>query len=147
MELTVLEEGRRIGVCSVEEMGLYWSIVCRCQRRSDRVERLYCGMRSLGVLEWDGETLSLNRRLSKASVPEFPPPDGILTLTPPWQGNIWDCPLPPGQQMEGKIWYPASEASAFPCMPLFCFFCLEERQGRRYWTIPKEAEKNIQKSY
>lgn len=147
MELTVIHEEKSIGLCRVEDLGLYWDIACRCRRLSDRVERLYCGTRSLGVLEREGEALRLHRRVSKASLPDFPPENGKLSLLPLWQGRIFDCTLPAGQLLDGKVWYPASPDREFPCMPLFCFFHMEQRQGRRYWTIPIEIEKNILKSY
>lgn len=138
MELPVLYHGKAVGTCQAEDQGLYWLLRCRCNLRSDRVERLYCGVQRLGVLERQGETLILSRRLSKRAVPNFPPEDGLLSLEPsmtPWQGTVLDCRLPEGyQKREGDrlcLLFPFAPDRPFPSMPLFCFFSLEGP----YWKL------------
>ncbi len=142
MEFPVIYQGKAVGTCEAEDQGLYWLLRCRCDLRSDRVERLYCGVQRLGVLERQGETLTMSRRLSKRTVPDFPPEDGRLFLEPsmtPWQGTVLDCRLPEGyQKREGDrllLLFPFAWDRPFPCMPLFCFFT---RQGP-YWVLTLDA--------
>lgn len=138
-----------VGTCTLEEMGLYWIIQCRCKVLSDKVERLYAGERKLGVLEKEGEQLTLRRRLSKSSCPELPPVLGYLTLHPtapkmpqteekteyaPWEGSIQ------GYELKGlldgdHVLFPYEENAPCPCEPLFCFF--EIRDG--YWRLPLDV--------
>lgn len=138
MEFPVLYQGRPVGTCQVEDLGLYWRFRCRCALLSDRVERLYWGSVRLGVLEREGKALTLDRRLSKQSLPGFPPEDGLLSLEPdlePWQGTVLDCALPRGfQKREGNqthLLFPFAPDRPFPCMPLFCFFRLDGP----YWKL------------
>lgn len=143
MELPVMYQGRSVGTCQVEALGLYWRLRCRCVLLSDRVERLYWGGVRLGVLEREGDALTLDRRLSRQSLPGFPPEGGFLSLEPdlePWQGKVLDCVLPQGfQKREGdqvRLLFPFSPDRPFPCMPLFCFFA---RNGP-YWQLTLNAE-------
>lgn len=149
MEFPVMFQGRTVGACRVEEQGLYWHIRCRCEILSDRVERLYWGSVKLGVLEREGDFLTLDRRLSKQSLPGFPPRDGVLSLEPdlePWQGTVLDCPMPPGflkrEPGRVKLLFPFSPERPFPCMPLFCFFELDGP----YWSLPLDEAGTAQLS-
>ena len=45
MELPVMMYEKNVGTCILEEAGLYWRIHCDCDLLSDRVERLYEGMK------------------------------------------------------------------------------------------------------
>lgn len=139
LEYPVMKQGRTVGTCRVEEQGLYWHIHCRCELLSDRVERLYWGSVRLGVLEREGDFLTLDRRISRQSLPGFPPENGMLSLEPdlePWQGTVLDCPMPGGylKREPGriKLLFPFSPERPFPCMPLFCFFELDGA----YWSLP-----------
>jgi len=147
MELSVMMHDKNVGTCTLEEKGLYWRIRCDCQLLSDRVERLYVGERSLGVLEKEGDRLTLSRRLSKTSCPELPPESGVLTLHPvkppepepekeethlePWEGSIHGYELK-GYRKDEYILFPYDENTPCPCEPLFCFF--EVKDG--YWQLP-----------
>lgn len=152
MELPVMMYDENVGICSLEEVGLYWRIRCDCKVLSDRVERLYAGERKLGVLEKEGNRLTLNRRVSKSSCPELPPDSGILTLHPvshsvpeqeaeceperqlePWEGSIQGYDLK-GYRQDDMILFPYDENAPCPCEPLFCFF--EVKDG--YWRLPLE---------
>ena len=152
MELPVMMHDETVGTCTLEEMGLYWRIRCDCKLLSDRVERLYAGERSLGVLEKEGCRLTLSRRLSKSSCPELPPESGVLTLHPvkpqqpepelpesgldapqlePWEGEVQGYPLR-GFFEDDCVLFPYDENGPCPCEPLFCFF--EVKDG--YWRLP-----------
>ena len=147
MELSVMMYDEAVGTCTLEEMGLYWRIRCRCKLLSDRVERLYAGERNLGVLEKEGNCLTLNRRISKSSCPELPPERGFLTLHPvkarepapqpeelilePWEGQVQGYPLK-GFYKDDCVLFPYREDGPCPCEPLFCFF--EVKDG--YWHLP-----------
>ena len=143
MEFPVMYQGREVGTCVVEAQGLYWHILCRCEVLSDRVERLYWGSVGLGVLERTGDRLTLDRRISRKSLPGFPPEEGFLSLEPdlePWQGTVLDCPMPRGylKREPGRLrlLYPFSPDRPFPCMPLFCFFELDGA----YWSLTIRAD-------
>lgn len=143
MELQVMYQGKIVGTCQAEDLGLYWRLKCRCVLLSDRVERLYWGSVRLGVLEREGDALTLDRRLSKQSLPGFPPEGGFLSLEPdlePWQGTVLDCVLPRGfqkrEQGETQLLFPFSPDRPFPCMPLFCFFCLDGP----YWKLTLDKD-------
>ena len=136
MELPIIFDEKTVGNCHLEEQGLYWYLEATCEVLSDRVERLYCGCRRLGVLEREGEHLCLRRRISKQSYPELPPTNGILSLRPvapaePWSGLVL------GQQLHGfrrkdLLLFPYDREKPCPCEPLFCFF--EIQNG--FWQIP-----------
>jgi len=140
MEYPIIHQGQTVGCCTLSEQGLYWMLDCTCQILSDRVERLYCGTRRLGVLEREGDRLCCKRRLSKASTPELPPAGGFLTLEPtearePWSGTLL------GQRVscyrEGNtLLFPYTAEEPCPCEPLICFF--EVRDG--FWRLPMQDE-------
>ena len=140
MEYPVVHEGRTVGCCTIAEQGLYWQISCSCDLLSDRIERLYCGTKRLGVLEREGDRLCCKKRISKSSTPELPPQSGVLTLTPmesyaPWSGLLLGQPvscLRDGQM----LLFPYREDEPCPCEPLICFF--EVRDG--YWRLPMNEE-------
>ena len=139
MEYSVMKDDVTVGVCTLEEMGLYWLLRCQCDILSDRVERLYAGQRRLGVLEKEADRLTLTRRLSKSSCPEIPPKSGVFTLHPvketlvPWEGTIKGYELK-GFEKEECILFPYTPDTPCPCEPLFCFF--EIKDG--YWQLPKK---------
>ena len=136
MEYPVVHQGETVGNCIITEQGLYWYVDCTCRVLSDRIERLYCGTKRLGVLEREGENLTCRRRLSKASTPELPPKSGILTLTPEEPRTVWQGTLL-GQELTGfqegdHLLFPYDETKPCPCEPLICFF--EVKDG--FWRIP-----------
>ena len=141
MELPVKNYDETVGTCVLEDLGLYWRIRCQCKLFSDRVERLYAGERNLGVLEKEGNCLTLSRRLSKSSCPELPPQSGELTLHPvkpqkepqlePWEGTVQGYLLK-GYRKDDWVLFPYKEDEPCPCEPLFCFF--EVKDG--YWKLP-----------
>lgn len=146
MEFPVYMHDEQVGTCTLEEMGLYWCIRCSCKILSDRVERLYAGEKKLGVLEKEGNCLTLSRRLSKSSCPELPPKSGILTLHPvkeepplkPWEGIIEGYELS-GFEKDDCILFPYDPDKPCPCEPLFCFF--EVKDG--YWQLPKNFKGSL----
>ena len=136
MDIPIVLEGKTVGNCCLEERGLYWSIQARCGLLSDRVERLYCGSRRLGVLEREGDGLTLRRQVSKSAYPELPPKSGVLSLRPteevrPWSGQVFGHTLT-GFQLGDMILFPYDENAPCPCEPLFCFF--EIKDG--FWRLP-----------
>ena len=141
MELNVMLHEKVVGTCTLEEMGLYWILACRCDILSDRIERLYAGERKLGVLEKEGDCLTLKRRLSKSSCPELPPKSGVLTLHPvkeetplvPWEGTVEGYELK-GFEKGDYILFPYDPDGPCPCEPLFCFFQIKGG----YWHLPKK---------
>ena len=105
MDYPIVLDGKTVGNCRVKEQGLYWFLEAVCPLLSDRIERLYSGGRRLGVLEREGDLLVLRRRVSRASYPELPPVNGVLSLRPTeqaalWSGTILDQPLTGFQQGE-----------------------------------------------
>ena len=126
MDYPVIHQGRTVGTCSVRENGLYWELECTCELLSDKVERLYSGENRLGVLEREGERLACRRRLSKASVPQLPPPSGSFSLKPvparqPWQGTVMGQELSAIREGDTLL-FPYDETKPCPCEPLICFF-------------------------
>lgn len=136
MELSVMYQGEPVGVCHVEELGLYWNLSCRCRLLSDRVQRLYWKSNRLGVLEREGDSLTLSRRIAKRQLPGFPTEDLTLYLQPPVQ--LLDCWLPPAREKNGCLWYPFDPQQPFPCMPLACFFSLKQEADKYYWVISRD---------
>lgn len=140
MEFPVVLEGQTVGNCCLEDLGLYWSVQCSCVVCSELVERLYCGTKRLGVLEREGDRLVLRRRVSKASMPELPPVNGVFSLRPselpqPWEGRILDQRLS-GFLVGEEVIIPYEPDKPCPCPPLFCFF--EIRDG--FWRIQKDLD-------
>ena len=136
MEFPIVLDGKPVGCCTVEEQGLYWYLQAECQVLSDRVERLYCGQTRLGVLEREGDRLCLRRRLSRKAVPELPPRNGVLTLKPVQQPELWEGEVL-GHKLKGlcvgkELLFPYDPNGPCPCEPLFCFF--EIRDG--FWRLP-----------
>ena len=123
-----------IGECRMEDLGLYWNLECSCRVISDQVERLYWREHRLGVLEREQDRLTMRRRIPKTRLPGFPEKDGVLHLHA--CREILGCQLPPAREEHGKLWYPWSKEAPFPCMPLACFFSVEQSDGRDYWTLP-----------
>lgn len=148
MEFPILMHDRNVGTCTLEDLGLYWQLRCDCDLLSDRVERLYAEERRLGVMEKEGERLTLRRRISKSSCPELPPKSGVLTLHPvklpepkpemeelaPWEGEVQGYPLK-GWLKDDCVLFPYEENEPCPCEPLICFF--EVKDG--YWRLPLSA--------
>ena len=155
MEFPVMMHDQKVGSCTIESVGLYWVISCKCCVRSEYVERLYAGERKLGVLEKEGDHLTLRKRISKSSCPELPPENGQFALHPvqmqqvqekqpcreepqpqqqiPWQGSAYGYPLQ-GYLQGDYIVFPYAPDKPCPCEPLLCFF--EVKDG--YWWLPKE---------
>ena len=136
MDLPIVLDEKTVGNCTLLEQGLYWSVEASCVLLSDRVERLYCGNRRLGVLERNGNRLYLKRLVSKSSFPELPPQSGALSLRPaetavPWRGSILGCDLN-GFLLGDSVWIPYEADSPCPCEPLFCF--CEIKNG--FWKLP-----------
>ena len=136
MELPVCHQGEIVGSCQVSELGLYWNFVCRCRLLSDRIERLYWKEHRLGVLERESDSLVLRRRIAKKLLPGFPGEGQLLYLRPPVQ--VLDCLLPPTLEKDGKLWYLCGPERPFPCMPLACFFTLEQEGEQDYWVISRD---------
>ncbi len=133
MEFPVLSHGRAVGVCTLTEQGLYWQVDCRCQVLSDRIERLWCGDKRLGVLEREGENLTCHRRVSKASFPQLPPQGGYFTLEREelWRGKVAGCPVEALRRGDTLL-FPYDREKPCPCEPLICFFTV--RDG--FWELP-----------
>jgi len=138
MDYPVYLNENNVGTCTLEKMGLYWKLQCSCMVISDRVERLYCGERRLGVLDKEGDRLTLRRMISVSSCPELPPKSGRLTLYPekeqimePWEGEILGYVLK-GYKDADTVLIPYSDSEPCPCEPLMCYF--EIKDG--YWRIP-----------
>ena len=140
MEFPIIFDGKTVGNGVLEELGLYWTVEAHCEVISDRVERLYCGTKRLGVLEREGDELTLRRRVSKAAFPELPPRSGVFSLRPteepqPWSGNVLGYELS-GFRLGDTLLFPYDEAKPCPCEPLFCFF--EIQNG--FWRLPMSLE-------
>lgn len=136
MEYPVVMNEETIGSCHLEQQGLYWQLCCTCTYCSEKVERLYCGTRNVGVLEPEGEGLTLRRKLSRSAWPELPPKSGVFSLTPVeqpthWQGEVMGFPLE-GVQMGENLVFPYDPHKPCPCEPLFCFFTIEDG----FWKLP-----------
>ena len=130
MEYPVVLEGKTVGSCVIEDQGLYWWLLCSCQRVSNRVERLYCGKKSVGVLLLEEDRLVLRRRLSKTSMPEFPPVSGVFSLRAlseavSWSGTVLGYHLE-GIRLDDILLFPYFADQPCPCEPLFCFFAIED---------------------
>ena len=115
-------------------------ILLRHGRTRANDERLYCGSRRLGVLEREGDLLTLYRRVSRAAFPELPPKSGVLSLRPmeetvAWQGAVLGYPLN-GFRQGNVLLFPYDEGQPCPCEPLFCFF--EIKNG--FWQLPLPEE-------
>ena len=140
MDIPIILEGKTVGNCVLEERGLYWYLEAACMLLTDRVERLYCGACRLGVLEREGNILTLRRRLSKSAYPELPPVSGVLSLRPveevePWTGTIFGYELT-GFRVGQTLLFPYEAEKPCPCEPLFCFF--EIKDG--FWKLPLPQE-------
>lgn len=136
MEFPVVLDGKQVGRCELWEEGLYWKLVCVTPVFSDRVERLYCGTVRLGVLEKEGDQLTLRRRLSKSAYPMLPPRSGVLTLGPVeqpevWEGYVLDQYLR-GFRRGDTILFPYDPNGPCPCEPLICFFSIQDG----FWQLP-----------
>ncbi len=144
MKWEVLYHDRPVGWCDLQEDGLYWKLTCRCQAVSGRIERLYWNGRCLGVLERQGEQLTLERRFSKVSAPGIPSETRLPTLEREelWQGSVLDCPMPPcirtWKNYGSLLSFPFSDASPCPCPPLVCFFTV--RDG--FWLMKLDEDEN-----
>jgi len=136
MDIPIVLNGKTVGNCCLEACGLYWRIQAQCILLSDRVERLYCGSKRLGVLEREGNMLTLRRQVSRVAFPELPPKNGVLSLQPmeeaiPWSGVVLGHELTGFRQGE-MLLFPYHEDEPCPCEPLFCFF--EIKDG--FWRLP-----------
>jgi len=141
MEFPVVSAGNTIGNCTVLEDGLYWNIYCVCKCHTGKIERLFCGSRNLGVLLPEADQLVMHRRISRASVPEIPPANGVFSLEPmplpvPWEGELAGVKCG-GFLLGEELLFPYDETKPCPCEPLFCFF--EIRDG--FWRIAAEKTK------
>lgn len=143
MEFPIISRGRTVGSCSLTEQGLYWQLDCSCEVLSDRVERLYCEGRRLGVLEREDELLTCRRRLSKASAPELPPKSGYFTLEREerWRGRVADC-FVEGLRQGDTLLFPYDPQQPCPCEPLICFF--EIKDG--FWRLPMDGNWEVQEN-
>ena len=147
MEFSVMMHDETVGTCSLEEMGLYWKINCKCKVLSDRIERLYVGEKKLGVLEKEGSCLTLRKTVSKSSCPELPPEDGKFYLYPrikeqllassmeEWEGEVLGHWLK-GYRENEYILFPYEQDSPCPCEPLLCYF--EIADG--FWKLPMHPQ-------
>ena len=140
MKYPVIYDGQEIGSCQLTEEGLYWSLECTCTVISDKVERIYCGTRRMGVLEREGDRLRCRRRLSRASTPELPPMSGVFTLVPvepyrPWRGQILGKEIS-GFRDENFLLFPYDPGQPCPCEPLICFFAIKDN----FWRLPIQEE-------
>ena len=139
MEYPVFDREEEVGQCKIEEEGLYWRISCRCRVLSDRIERLYAGSCRLGVLEREGQSLTLDRRISKSSCPGLPPESGRLSLQPenvpePWEGEAMGQYVSAMRQKDTLL-FPYSPDAPCPCEPLCCFFTVKDG----FWQLPIKA--------
>lgn len=140
MDYPVLHHGNSVGNCSISDLGLYWELECVCSVCSDQVERIYSGMKRIGVLERQGDRLYCRRRVSKSSCPELPPKSGRLTLSPqpdrePWKGTLLGQPME-GYRENEMLLFPYAPDQPCPCEMLICFF--EIRDG--FWRLPANPE-------
>jgi len=150
MEIPVMFHERNIGVCTLEDDGLYWKLRCKCEVVSSQVERLYVQKKKIGVLENRDDALYMIKRISKSSSPELPPEKGYFTLHPQedkvekevqqefeeskeplWEGEVL------GHHLKGRldgdhVLFPYEESQPCPCEPLLCFF--EVKDG--FWRLP-----------
>jgi len=129
LEYPVIADGISVGTCQIEDLGLYWEVRCNCRCISDRVERLYCGKKVIGVLLLDEGRLVLRRRLSKVSVPELPPQNGLFSLralpdVAQWSGSVFGHDLD-GIKVEDDLCFPYYSDQPCPCEPLICFFKID----------------------
>lgn len=136
MEYPVIVKEKTVGSCVLEEQGLYWVVRCSCAYPSEQVERLYCGDRKVGVLEPDGDRLTLCKKLSRSAWPELPPSSGAFSLTPsaqplPWKGEVLEIALE-GLRRGDALLFPYDPRRPCPCEPLFCFFTIEDG----FWKLP-----------
>lgn len=140
MDYPVVYQEETVGNCTLTDQGLYWMLTCSCRLFSDRVERLYCGEKRLGVLERQGDRLCCKRRISKSSSPELPPAAGVFTLTPvrepePWHGTLLGYALS-GFRKGDTLLFPYAADRPCPCEPLICFF---EIDGG-FWKLPLQQQ-------
>ncbi len=129
MDFDVMNRGKAVGQCRIEDRGLYWHISCLCPIVTGKLERLYWQEHCLGVLEATSAGLRLERTVSKTSLPWFPA-DGLPSLEPEelWRGAVLDLELPPCRKepREGGwlLKFPFDENKPCPCMPFLCFFAI-----------------------
>lgn len=140
MEFPVILDEKTVGTCVLEEAGLYWMVQARCALLSDRVERLYSGIRRIGVLEREGDSLVLRRRISRSSCPELPPKNGVFSLRPmetaqPWSGAVLGQELT-GFRLGDTLLFPYDASKPCPCEPLFCFFAIKDG----FWRLQLPAQ-------
>ena len=135
MQFSVMEQNQIVGSCSVERVGLYWQLRCRCRPKMTGILRLYTGMRCVGVLEPEDDALCLSRKLSCSGWPELPPRDSCFRLSPAspmehWQGTVLDQTLTGGffrrEGEESVLLFPFAEDNPCPCIPLLCFFSIAD---------------------
>ena len=103
MELPIMEQGERIGTLRIGKEGLYTVFRAELPRR-EGLQRLWlCGAGAwacLGLLEPEGETLRLVRRLSRADCARLPRRPEYAALQPqraaepdrakePEDGSLW----------------------------------------------------------
>jgi len=141
LQFLVRDGASTIGSCCLQREGLYWRLRCSCDM-TDRVLRLYAGVRCVGVPQPVDGRLELERRLSCDGWPELPPKAGFFTVSPmePWQGTAAGLPLPAGLCRRSdeitQVFFPFAEDQPCPCMPLLCFFSI--RDG--YWQLKLDRE-------
>lgn len=141
MEYRVYARGKDVGLCRFYDEGLYWRLDCSCRQEQDVPMRLFGGGTALGIPERTGEQWRLRRRLSKASMPRVPGPEGRVLLLPARQQTVSVL----GYELTG--YREVVENSTVlrldffsdrphPCMPLFCFFHLQDG----FWQITLDEE-------
>lgn len=141
MDMTIIVKGQPAGVCSRKDAGLYWEVDCSFRHPSADGVRLFCGGRSMGLAERAGEQWILHRRVSKVSAPELSVPEHrILALQPyPEQVEAGEYTLN-GYVENGErgrfVRFPYFPDRPHPCMPLFCFFSVEDG----FWVLKLDEE-------
>ncbi len=149
----VFHDGRIAGRAEAAEDGLYWNVRVRCAMPDGGILRA-CAENvtqrlPLGVLLPEGEEGLLTRRIPRSRFSFYPDTQLTLDTAPYWQdfsGLAAGWPLPGGRvcRCDGgaTVLLPADAQRPFVCMPLFCFFSLVSRHGRRYWRLSLDAENN-----
>ena len=134
MEFPVVHGGQTVGSCTVTDDGLYWLVECQCEILSDGVERLYCGNRRIDVLERRGKIFTCRRRISKASLPEFPGM-GMFSTSPyeVWEGRVLGEPIQCLRDGDTLL-FSYQEDGPCPVEALICFFSV--RDG--FWRLPAQ---------
>lgn len=127
MEFKVNACGKQVGKCLVLDRGLYWKIECGFHLPEKKMLRLFGGGRSLGLPVCCGDRWSLDKTISKSSLPEFPPQNEVFYVldAAPSRITVYGyeiCGYPDKAEDQLLFRIPGIQNAPHPCMPLLCFF-------------------------